>query len=136
VSTIQQVFDGLASTIHDATGLRVVTYVPDDLNPPIMFLTLGTIERGAMGRGQMEIPIDAVLLVQRASDRAGQGATYGYASFTGPLSIWRAVDNNKSLGLSDTDAAVIRYRPLGVEEVAAYQYYGGVFEILALTSGS
>jgi hypothetical protein len=136
MSSIQDIAEGLAATIGDATGLRNFPYVPDNVNPPVMVLVLGTIERGAMSRGQMQIPFEAWVLTQRVSDRAGQQSLYEYASFTSPKSVWKAVDDTKSLGLPDTDAAVLRYRPLGMEEVAAIGYFGGAFEILVLTDGS
>lgn len=136
MSTVQQVMDGLSSTINSATGLRCYSYVPDDLNPPALFLSLGEIERGAFKMGQMELRIDAALFVSRASDRAGQKSENTFAAWGTAPSVWNAVDDTPGLGLADTNAAVLRYRPFGIEEIAAYGYFGGVFEILCLTAGA
>lgn len=137
MATIGAVAEALARTISNATGLRTVDHVPDDLNPPTLFLGMsGDVERGAFQRGQMELTFEAVIFVSRAVDRAGQHLLYEYASFAGSRSVWKAVDDLPGLGLDDTNAAVLRYRPLGLEELAAYGYFGGVFEILVLSSGS
>jgi len=136
MSTLQQVLDGLSTTIASGTGLRCFSYVPDDLNPPALFISLGELERGAFRMGQMEIRVEAALFVSRASDRAGQKSENTYAGWGTAQSVWNAVDDTPGLGLNDTNAAVLRYRPFGIDEVAAYGYYGGVFEILILTAGA
>lgn len=136
MSSIQQVMDGLSTVIDAAAGLRCYSYVPEDLNPPAVFLSLGEIERGAFKMGQMELRIDAALFVSRASDRAGQKQMNTFATWGTTASVWKAVDDTPGLGLADTNAAVLRFRPFGIDEVAAYGYFGGVFEILVLTAGA
>ena len=136
MSTLQEVLDGLASTIGDATGLRCFSYVPEDVNPPALVVSLGEMERGAFCMGQMEIRVNAGLLVARTSDRAGQQQENMFAGWGSVQSVWNAVDDKPGLGLSDTNAAVLRYRPFGIEEIAGYGYFGGVFEILILTAGA
>ena len=136
MSSIREVADGIASVIAEGTGLRTFGYVPEDINPPLVFLALGPIERGAFSMGQMEFTVEAALFTSKASDRAGQQSAYEFASWDNVKSVWDAMNANKSLGLSDTDCAVLRYRPLGVEEIAGYGYFGGVFEILVLTAGA
>lgn len=137
MAELHDVMAGIAQTIGDATELRCYDYVPDTANPPFLFLTLGApIERGAFKMGQMELRVDAVMFVSSASDRAGQHSAYDFASWGNIQSVWNAVDDNNDFGLGDTNGAVLRYRPLGIEEIAAYNYYGGVFELLVLTAGS
>ena len=136
MSTLQQVLDGLSTTIASATGLRCFSYVPEDVNPPALVVSLGEIERGAFRMGQMEIRVEAGLLVTKASDRAGQKQENTFAGWGAVQSVWNAVDDTPGLGLADTNAAVLRYRPFGIEEVAGYGYFGGVFEILILTAGA
>lgn len=136
MATIGAVAEALAETIGTATGLRTVDHIPSTINPPALFVALGTNERGAMARGQQELAFEVVVFTSRTVDRVGQSALYEYASFGGQLSVWKAVDDTPTLGLTDTNAAVLRYRPIGVEEIAAYGYFGGVFEVLVLTTGS
>jgi hypothetical protein len=141
MASLSEVAAGIAATVKAATGLRTYEFVPEDLNPPALMLVLSDVERASFKLGQMQVRIDAVLFTQSASDRAGQAKQSEYASWDTVRSVWLALDTNGDLGLvdgdgePDTDAKVLRYRPLGIEEVAAYSYYGGVFEILAITKG-
>lgn len=134
--TLAQVAAGLKDKLNDITGLRAYDYVPEDINPPCAVVVLGEIERGAFSRGMMEVRFDVAVFVARGSDRAGQAALNEYADPSSSVSdsIWNKLDSNKSLGLSGVDAAVLRYRPFGIDEVAAYGYFGGVFEILVLVT--
>ena len=134
MATIAQVAAGLASVLDDVPGLRVVTFVADDVNPPVAILHLLEVEPETMGRGISTLTWEATVLVSRAVDRVGQEALYDYASLAGTNSVWAAVGHNNTLGLPDgTQATVMRYRGLGLEELAAYGYYGGVFEIAVTT---
>lgn len=137
MSTIAAVNTALVGVLDD-TGLRVYTYVPEDLNPPALFLALNSVTRGTMGRGTMTLDYEAVVFVSRASDRAGIAKAYSYLepSTSESTSVWAAVDENRTLGLSDVDATVSAGRMLGIEEQAAYGYFGVVFDIQVLTSGA
>jgi len=137
-STLQEVLDGLATTIASATGLRAFSYVPEDLNPPALVISLGPMERGAFHMGQLDINVNAALLVSKASDRAGQKQENTFANWGTAQSVWKALDDTPGLGLAaaKTDAKVLRYVPFGIEEVAAYGYFGGIFEIAIVTAGA
>lgn len=137
MSTIAQVNTALAGVLDD-TGLRVFTYVPESIDPPALFLALNTVNRGTMGRGTMVLDYEAVVFVSRASDRAGMAAIYQYLepSTSEAKSVWAVVDENRSLGLSDANATVSTGRILGIEEQAAYGYFGVVFDIQVLTAGA
>lgn len=136
MADLVSIADGIAETIEQATGLRALGYVPEDVNPPMMFVVPPEVDRSTFARGQMELRLEVVVFTSRAVDRVGQQAILEYASFTGPKSVWKAVDDRKDLGLTGTDAAVLRFRPLGIEEVAAYGYFGGAFELLIITEGA
>src|ERR1043166_8928458 len=128
-ATIAQVASGLKPQFAPVTGLRAYDYVPEDINPPCAIVQLVDIDRGAFVRGMMELRFDVTVLVQKASDRAGQSNIY---SFADSASVWNTLGANKVLGLSGVDAATIHFRALGMDEVAAYGYYGGTFEFLVL----
>lgn len=137
MATLAAVADALADTIATATGLRTTDHIPGDVNPPALFVCpSGGIERGAMNRGQMEVTFDAHIFTSRTVDRVGQQALYDYATFDGTKSVWKAVDDTPTLGLSGTNAAVLGFRFLGIEEVSALGYWGGAFQVLVLTTGS
>jgi hypothetical protein len=134
--TVAQVVAGLKDKINDITGLRAFEYVPEDLNPPCAVVVLGPIERGAFSRGMMELTVEVAIFVTRGSDRAGQASLNAFAdpSASVSTSVWAKIDADKTLGITGVDAAVLRYRPFGIDEVAAYGYYGGVFELLVLVT--
>ncbi len=115
-------------------GLRGYAFVPDDIQVPAVFVAFGQIERQAMVMGVMEIDFDLVVFVSRADDRSGQKLLNEYANpdRDDPKSIWSAFEVDKDLGLAGTDVTLLRYRTLGSEEIAAYGYFGGAFEGIAL----
>lgn len=138
MASIAEVATGLASTISTATGLRCFDYIPEDVNPPACVVTIDSIEPGAFKLGQMDMVFQATVLTARASDRAGQKALFEYmdSGDDNPKSVWRAIYDTPSLGLSNTNCGLRQMRSLTVEEIAAYGYYGVLFEILVLTSGA
>ena len=137
MATASQIASGIAGVIDNITGLRVYSYVPEDIQPPACILAIGEVAPETMARGFVSYPFEATVLVSKASDRVGQSNLYDYVSFTGTNSLWAAFTDNNTIGLSDgTRATVMRYRPLGIEEIAAYGYFGGTFTIQVLTPGA
>lgn len=134
--TIAQVAAGLKTQLDAIPGLRAYDYVPEDLNPPCAAVILGDIERGAFSRGTMEVRLEVAVFVSRAADQTGQKFLYKLADPSASVdeSIWAKIDADKTLGIPGVDAAILRYRPFGVEEVAAYGYYGGTFELLIMVT--
>ncbi|HMI48898.1 MAG TPA: hypothetical protein VK481_09535 [Gemmatimonadaceae bacterium] len=133
MATVAEIASGIADVAENVIGLRAFDYVPDSINPPAAILILGEITEETFGYGSMEVPFDLVVLVSRTTARVGQGSLYEYASHTGDKSLWLAIANNKSLGLAGVNARIVRYRPLGIEEIAAYGYFGGAFEMIVTT---
>lgn len=136
MSSVLEVAEGLRDTITQATGLRGFAYIPDSINPPALAVTVASMDVGTFTLGQMDIMLEAAVFVSKASDRVGQLAVYEYLSPSGDKSIWRAVYNAPTLGLADTSATVKGMRSFRIEEVAAYGYYGVVFDVFVLTSGA
>lgn len=132
---LAEVADALAETIKNATGLRAYAYIPANIQTPACIVSVGRIERSTMVMGSMDMPFELVVLVDRADDRAGQLKLYEYVSFDGPKSVWQAFESADPLGLG-CDAKVTGYRPLGIEEVAAYGYFGGAFDVIVLPRGA
>ncbi len=114
--------------------IRTDYFVPDTINEPACFVNLGTIERQAMVMGVMEIDFELVVLTSKADARTGQLRLYELANpdRDDQGSLWWAFETNTGLGLAGTDVKLLRFRPLGIEEVAAYGYFGGAFEGVAL----
>lgn len=137
---IKDIAKGIADTVKAATQLRVEHFVVPDLSPPYGVVVVGELARGSFRQSDGGINVDATfelhVYTQSVSAKAGQVALYDYASFNGTKSIWKAIDDTKSLGLTGVDAAVVRYRPLGIEEISAFGYFGGMFDILVTASGA
>lgn len=132
---VQDVADALGSTITAATGLRCYPFLPSDVNPPACVLVLGPAERSAFKLGSAFLTFEAHVYVSTTSDRAAGKHLYEYASWTGSRSMWFL--DNHDLGLANVAASTLRYRPVGLEEVAIYGYLGGIFDItVATTAGA
>lgn len=120
-------------------GLRSVETVPDDVNPPACFVVIGDMDRTAFRLGSMSLPFELVVLTSSAVGRVAQQQLYDYANPDpdDSGSVWAAFETNPSHGLDGVDVKILRYRPLGIDEVAAYNYYGGAFGgVITLTAGA
>ena len=136
MSSIQQVMDGLATTITNATTIRCFSYIPEDANPPVLILDIEEIDRGAFSCGQFNLSIQGILLLSRASERSAEKSKNTFASWDSTSSIWKAVDATPGVGLSDTALAVISYESLGFIDLGAYTYLAGKFRIIGQTQGA
>lgn len=138
MATIGQVADALATTISLATGTKAIDHVPANLDPPAIFVVLEQVEVTAFGRGTVEMRFNVVVFVSKTVDRVGQHKLYEYLSPSGARSIVKAVYDTPTLGLSEVNASAVSEpaRALGVEEIAAYGYFGGLVPVLVVTQGA
>lgn len=132
---LKEVADAIAVAVKNGTGLRSYGYIPADVQSAACIVSVKQIDRQTMVMGSFAMPFELVVLVPRADDRAGQFNLYEYVSFTGPKSVWQVFEGADPLGLG-CDAKVLGYRPLGIEEVAAYGYFGGAFDLIVLPRGA
>jgi hypothetical protein len=138
MATIGECATALASQIATATGLRTTDHVPDDLNPPALFVAFDRLRIVTMSAGAVDLYLDCIVFTSRASDRSGQKALYEYLSLQPPKSIIAAILADTTLGLSGVSCspASDEIRALGIEEVAGYGYFGGVVPVLITTTGA
>lgn len=138
MATIGACATALSGQIATATGLRAYDYVPEDVNPPMLFVAFDRLRIVTMSAGSVDLFLDCVVFTSKASDRAGQKALYEYLSLQAPKSIIAAIMADPTLGLSGVSCSPASddIRSLGVEEVAAYGYFGGVVPVLITTSGA
>jgi hypothetical protein len=109
MASLQQIRDGLKTTLeNNITGLRVYDVVPDySINFPVAIVLPTTISFGlAMQRGTDLYNFDILVAVQRGESRTAQDALDLYITGAGSSSLRQAIFNNRTLGLSDTDASV------------------------------
>lgn len=132
MASIADILAGLSDELSSVTGLRATDYVPESVSPPAAFVNLTEITEESFGLGSLSVACDAVVLTARgAVPRIGQRSLYDLYR-----QIVDAIATNEHLGLTDgTQARVVRYRSLSIEEVAAMSCYGGAFEILVTTPG-
>lgn len=132
--SLNDLAEAIAVRTKQVPELRAYAFVPNDIQPPAAFVVFGTIERQAMVMGVMEIAFELVVFVSTADDRSGQKLLHQFANpdRADSGSVWAAFETNKDLGLTGTDVTLLRYRPLGTDEIAAYGYIGGAFEGIAL----
>ncbi len=132
MADIDAICAAAAKVLSEATGLRPFDYIPESINPPAAIVVVTSIEPSTFHLESMDVTLDLVVLVARS--RSGQDQLQAYISHTGPQSVWLALAAHPNLGLTDgTQATIVRYRSLGVEEIAAYQYAGGAFETAVTT---
>jgi len=109
MASLQQIRDGLKTTLeNNIDGLRVYDVVPDySINFPVAIVLPTTISFGlAMQRGTDLYNFDILVAVQRGESRTAQDALDLYITGAGGSSLRQAIFNNRTLGLSDTDATV------------------------------
>jgi len=140
--TVLQVMQGIAERLDTIDGLRVESYIADQINPPMAVVGPPPIENyhTAFHRGTWELRPQVYILVSAALDRVGQEALASYADVSGDTSIPAAIEGDRSqggqtLGGIVDDCVVDSFRPLGMEEVGLIGYYGGVFELRVIASG-
>jgi hypothetical protein len=137
-ATIEQIMLGIESRLATITGLRVAEYVPDQINPPQAIVGVPPIPeyRSAMQRGIYRINPTVTVLVSAALDRTGQLKLASYCNVTGDSSIPAAIEADKTLGLAGVECIVTSFEPLGLRDVGALGYYGGVFQLAVIATGT
>ncbi|MEO5875518.1 MAG: hypothetical protein ABIS86_17010 [Streptosporangiaceae bacterium] len=137
-TTILQVMKGLETRLKTIEGLRTSYFVADQINPPHAVIGVPPVEnyRASFGRGQFIIKPQVFILVSAALDWVGQTALAGYADVSGPLSIPAAIEADRTLGGVVDECVVDSFRPLGAEEVGVINYFGGVFDLRVIASGT
>lgn len=136
--TISQIMLGLETRLETITGLRVTEYIADQVNPPQAVVGVPPIPeyRSTFGRGRFTLEPTITVLTSRASDRVGQLALASYAEVTGATSIPAAIEADRTLGGVVEECWVLSFAPLGVQDVGAIGYYGGVFQLRVVAPGT
>lgn len=136
--TITAVMSAIETRLATIAGLRVADIVPDQINPPQAIVGVPEIPQyhQSMGMGKFRLEPTVTILVSAALDRVGQRNLAGYANPTGAQSVRAAIEGDRTLGGTVDDCVVTAFRPLGMEEVGAIGYYGGVFTLAVIATGT
>lgn len=98
-ATVSQVKSGLATRLATITGLRALNYQPDQLNPPLSFSNLDSINyHRTMRTPMVEMQFTVSVIVARATERPSEYALDAYTNPTGAGSIKEAIEADRTLG--------------------------------------
>lgn len=126
------VMDAIGVRLAAITGLRVVDYPPDAVNPPMAIVSLPSdpIEFDSVaGRGADRVAVPISVLVGKVSDRAARDAIAGYLSGTGATSVKVAVEGaDATLGGLVHTVRVTSAR-VDVVTVGSIDYLGASFDV-------
>ena len=137
--TIEQIMDGIEARLATISGLRVSDVSPSQINPPCAIVGVPPVTNyhATFGSGRMTLDdITVTVLVSATLDRIGQKKLAGYANPTGSTSVKAAIEGDKTLGGVVDDCIVTSFQPLGLEDVAAIGFVGGLFRLRAIAIGA
>jgi hypothetical protein len=133
--SIRQVLTAIETRLATIDGLRVLDYVPGQINPPQAIVMCPPVPSYPVGYGDRRPILQPVVtvLVSAAVDRVGQLALADYADPDGATSIPAAIAADRRLGGVVGDCQVLSFDPLTYEEVGALGYFGGKFTLRLTT---
>lgn len=130
MATVQEIRDGIETRLATIAGLRCADHVPEHVAPPIAVIAYqGTDFHVASGNGLTIQRFFVDLLVGRQDSRTSQAAVHEYVENTGTKSVRAAIEADRTLGLTNTDAVVDSVDMAGFEEVAGTTWLGVRFSI-------
>lgn len=98
-ATVSQVADGLKARLATVTGLRTFSYQPEQVNPPVAFPVLESIDyHKAFGGGNVQMRFTIIVIVGRYLDRVAHANLDGFLSFDGATSLRAAIEGDRTLG--------------------------------------
>lgn len=136
--TLRQVMAALETRLDTIAGLRVSDTGPGQIVPPAAIVGVPEVPeyRLTMGRGSWRLTFAVTVLVGAQLDRVGQLALADFADVSGSKSIAATIEADKTLGGVVSQCWVEAFRPLGIEEVGAIGYFGGVWAVNVVAPGT
>jgi hypothetical protein len=90
-----------------------------------------------MQRGTDQYTFDCLLAVQRSDSRTGQDKLHTFITGQGSSSVRQIIFNNRTLGLTDTDARVVSVSNISADvNVNGIDAIGANIEIQVITKGT
>jgi hypothetical protein len=121
-ATVSEAAAGLKGQIAQIPGLRVVDYLPDQINPPTAVISIDSVTyHQAFAGGDPLYQFTITVIVARASERVAQQKLDAFLAYSGTQSVRAAVEADKSLGGAVQQAIIDRggnVQALTVNEVA------------------
>ncbi len=98
-ATVSQVVTGLKTNLATVSGLRTMTFQPEQLNPPFAYPELTTVTyHKAFGGGDVLMDFTIHVIVGRYTDRTAHATLDSYLSYSGATSIRAALESDLTLG--------------------------------------
>lgn len=98
-ATVSQVADGLKARLATISGLRTFSFQPEQVNPPVAFPVLESIDyHKAFGGGDVRMSFTIIVIVGRYVDRVAHANLDGFLSFDGATSLRAAIEGDRTLG--------------------------------------
>lgn len=98
-ATVSEAAAALKTALGTITGLRVVDYLPDQVNPPTALVGIDTVNyHGAFRNGDATYTYTVTVVVSRASERTAQQKLDAFLSATGATSVRAAIEADPTLG--------------------------------------
>jgi hypothetical protein len=98
MASVSQVKAAIAAALGTVSGLRTYDRQPDNVNAPMAFPSLRSIEyHGAMGNGLTTQNYDVTVIVGRAAERSAERLLDTYLSY-GSGGIRYALETDRTLG--------------------------------------
>lgn len=123
--------DGLAANLATISGLRTVSTLPENPNPPIAVVAPSSISYDAsMGRGLDTYNFTITVVVGRADGRSAQDKLDTYVSSSGSLSVKVAVESDRKLNGQCKDLRVTAMNSYGAITIGEVQYLAAEFDVV------
>jgi hypothetical protein len=131
ISLIRQ---ALATNIATIAGLRTAAEIPDNPNPPIAVIGLGSVEYdGAFAKGLTRYNFTVTVIVGRVAEREAQRRLDAYIS-TGATSVKYALESDKTLGGNAFDCRVVTMNSVGSLSLNDNTYLAADFTVTVIAN--
>lgn len=129
--SVAAIRDGLAANLATISGLRTVSTLPENPNPPIAVVAPNSISYDAsMGRGLDTYNFTITVVVGRADGRSAQDKLDTYVSSSGSSSVKVAVESDRKLNGQCKDLRVTAMNSYGAITIGEVQYLAAEFDVV------
>lgn len=139
MATLQAIRDGIKATLEGAIpSLHVYDTVPDTASilPAVVVMPTDANFNVAFGRGTDEWNFDLLVLTSYGEASIGQDTLDDLVCGSGVSSIRRVIFENRSLGLSETDANISGMTNYGTTMASGgVDHIGATLRLYVVTSG-
>lgn len=134
---MQVVMEALKASLSEVEGLSVSLAPTGTIKPPHAIVGVPSIldYRKAVAGARLDLEVSILLLTSSAFEETGALRLAEYSTPNGPKSIFRRIDNDRTLGGVVEQAQIRDFRPLGADEYGQIGYFGGEFTCAIMVRG-